>query len=153
MDEELLPADLVAQAQAMWRSEFWQRIARYVRARRDELVARRAAVDATEKQLSAIDALVEKGPLSPTLLQLQLNAQEALANAKQIELASRITFNNSLSRLARATGTTMQQNNIRITAEDVISGSQLRPVMPSAPMPSSAPTTTPAAPATLDPRP
>ena len=37
MSEELLPADLVAEAKAMWNTTFWQRMLTYLRERREAL--------------------------------------------------------------------------------------------------------------------
>jgi hypothetical protein len=37
--DELLPSDLVAEAKAMWGTTFWQRMTKYLRARRDTLMS------------------------------------------------------------------------------------------------------------------
>ena len=78
-----------------------------------EMQATRLAVDASAAQLEAINTTERvRGRLTPEFLQLKLNAQESLANARLTELSAMVNYNQALADLAMVTGTILQQYGI-----------------------------------------
>ena len=86
----------------------------------EEMRAQTAAVAASQEYLAALNALEDKQALTPEFLQVKLQAQEALALARRAEIQTTVEFNNALAQLAQVTGTTLQQNNIKLAAEDIV---------------------------------
>jgi hypothetical protein len=57
--DELLAPDLVAQAKAMWGSEFWTRVSRYLRARREAIFSA-VPGPATEREVWKREGQIEE---------------------------------------------------------------------------------------------
>ena len=57
--DDLLPPDLIAEAKAMWNSQFWTRVMRYLRHRRDALLSA-VPGPATERELWKREGQVEE---------------------------------------------------------------------------------------------
>jgi len=78
-----------------------------------EMQATRLAVDASAAQLEALNSIERvRGRLTPEFLQLKLNAQESLANARFTEMGAIVSYNQALADLAMVTGTILQQYGI-----------------------------------------
>jgi len=73
------------------------------------------AVQAAEENLAAIVA--RKVKLSPEFLEVQLSAQETLANARRALLAALVNYNVSIVQLERAKDTLLRYNNVTVDAE------------------------------------
>lgn len=111
----------------------------------DEAAAQRKVVDALEKNLEGLEALLELGRQSYlSLLQLILQQQDALGFARRAELQAIINFRNAQSRLTQLTGTVLHRHQIRLMAEDV-SGGWAPPLRPPTTAPATLPATLPAA--------
>jgi outer membrane protein TolC len=94
---------------------------RQVQTSYQEMLAQRAAVDASRLQLQALeDSETIKGNLSPEFLQVKLQAQETLANAQAAEVTAVMSFNNALAQLTQVTGTALQQHNIQLDTQAAI---------------------------------
>ncbi|MDY7010153.1 MAG: TolC family protein [Planctomycetota bacterium] len=84
-----------------------------------EMKARKAAVAASQAQLTALEDTERiRGRLTPEFLQLKLSSQEVLAAAERAEIQTIVDFNTALARLAQITGTTLQQKNIKLAVEN-----------------------------------
>ncbi len=73
------------------------------------------AVQASEENLDAIVA--RKIKLSPEFLEVQLNAQETLANARRGLLAALVNYNIAIVQLERAKDTLLRYDNISMKSE------------------------------------
>lgn len=82
-----------------------------------EVVAQRAAVEASQAQLKALMGLEELRALSPEFLQVKLQAQDSLATAERALVEAEVNFNNARAQLAQVTGTSLQQRSIRLAME------------------------------------
>src|SRR4029453_8564479 len=81
---------------------------------------RRQARFAAADSLLAIQQRAEAGEaLTPTFVQLQLDAQERLARAQAEEAASISDYNVAISRLERAKGTLLRYNNVVMEEESL----------------------------------
>jgi outer membrane protein TolC len=90
----------------------------------DVIVQRRQARFAAADSLLAIQQRAEAGEaLTPTFVQLQLDAQERLARAQAEEAAAISDYNVAISRLERAKGTLLRYNNV-VLAEEPVGGRQ-----------------------------
>ncbi|KPK80741.1 MAG: hypothetical protein AMJ81_11450 [Phycisphaerae bacterium SM23_33] len=99
----------------------------------EEVKAQRAAVAASRIQLGALEDTEKiRGRLTPEFLQVKLQAQESLAAAERAELEALISYNNALAELARITGTTLQERNIKLATESAIEGRPLPRSRPAA---------------------
>jgi outer membrane protein TolC len=79
----------------------------------DEMGATRQSRFAAADSLLAIQQREEGGEaLTPTFVQLKLDAQERLANAESSEVESISNYNRAISDLERAKGTLLRYNNI-----------------------------------------
>ena len=108
----------------------------------DLIVAQRAAVKASEAQLSAIEVTERvRARLTPEFLQLKLQVQLTLAGSQQAELQAMVDYNNALADLARITGTILDQHRVEISMSQVVNGQWT----PATPTTTSAPTSAPAA--------
>lgn len=88
----------------------------------DVIVQRRQARFAAADSLLAIQQRAEAGEaLTPTFVQLQLDAQERLARAQAEEAAAISDYNIAISRLERAKGTLLRYNNV-VMEEDPLPG-------------------------------
>jgi outer membrane protein TolC len=88
----------------------------------DSLVQRRQARFAAADSLLAIQQRAEAGEaLTPTFVQLQLDAQERLARAQAEESISMSDYNIAISRLERSKGTLLRYNNV-VLQEDAVPG-------------------------------
>jgi outer membrane protein TolC len=86
----------------------------------DIIVQRRQARFAAADSLLAIQQRAEAGEaLTPTFVQLQLDAQERLARAQADEAAAISDYNVAISRLERAKGTSLRYNNVVLQEEPV----------------------------------
>jgi outer membrane protein TolC len=86
----------------------------------DIIVQRRQARFAAADSLLAIQQRAEAGEaLTPTFVQLQLDAQERLARAQADEAAAISDYNVAISRLERAKGTSLRYNNVVLEEEPV----------------------------------
>jgi hypothetical protein len=84
----------------------------------DVIVQRRQARFAAADSLLAIQQRAEAGEaLTPTFVQLQLDAQERLARAQAEEAAAMRDYNIAISRLERAKGTLLRYNNVVMEEE------------------------------------
>ena len=82
-----------------------------------ELLAERAAFEAARIQLRALEDVEQiRGALSPEFLQLKLNTQQQLAIAARAEIDALVSYNNAIVELARATGTVMELNRVKIAS-------------------------------------
>ena len=83
-----------------------------------EIVQRRQARFAAADSLLAIRQRAEAGEaLTPTFVQLSLDAQERLARAEAEESAAISNYNIAISRLERAKGTLLRYNNVLMAEE------------------------------------
>ena len=88
----------------------------------DVIVQRRQARFAAADSLLAIQQRAEAGEaLTPTFVQLQLDAQERLARAQAEEAAAISDYNVAISRLERSKGTLLRYNNV-VMEEDSVPG-------------------------------
>jgi outer membrane protein TolC len=88
----------------------------------DSLVQRRQARFAAADSLLAIQQRAEAGEaLTPTFVQLQLDAQERLARAQAEESISMSDYNIAISRLERSKGTLLRYYNV-VLQEDALPG-------------------------------
>lgn len=86
-----------------------------------EILAQRAAVDASRLQLQALEDTENiRGRLTPEFLQVKLQAQETLANSLAAEVTAVMNFNNALAQLTQVTGTALQQHNIQLETQSAI---------------------------------
>ena len=86
----------------------------------DVIVQRRQARFAAADSLLAIQQRAEAGEaLTPTFVQLQLDAQERLAREQAQEAAAIRDYNVAISRLERAKGTLLRYNNV-VMEEDAL---------------------------------
>jgi outer membrane protein TolC len=84
----------------------------------DVIVQRRQARFAAADSLLAIQQRAEAGEaLTPTFVQLQLDAQERLARAQAEEAAAMRDYNIAIARLERAKGTLLRYNNVVMEEE------------------------------------
>jgi outer membrane protein TolC len=87
----------------------------------DEMVATRQASFASEDALLAIEQRkAANEPLTPTFVQLELDAQERLANARREEAAAITNYQIGISRLEKAKGTLLRYNNVVMDEEKQI---------------------------------
>ena len=88
----------------------------------DIIVQRRQARFAAADSLLAIQQRAEAGEaLTPTFVQLQLDAQERLAREQALEASAVRDYNVAISRLERAKGTLLRYNNV-VMEEDALPG-------------------------------
>jgi outer membrane protein len=86
----------------------------------DVIVQRRQARFAAADSLLAIQQRAEAGEaLTPTFVQLQLDAQERLARAQAEEAAAISDYNVAISRLERSKGTLLRYNNVVMEEESL----------------------------------
>ena len=86
----------------------------------DVIVQRRQARFAAADSLLAIQQRAEAGEaLTPTFVQLQLDAQERLARAQAEEAAAITDYNVAISRLERSKGTLLRYNNVVMEEESL----------------------------------
>jgi outer membrane protein TolC len=86
----------------------------------DIIVQRRQARFAAADSLLAIQQRAEAGEaLTPTFVQLQLDAQERLARAQAEEASAVRDYNVAISRLERAKGTLLRYNNVVMEEESL----------------------------------
>jgi len=86
----------------------------------EEIVQRRQARFTAADSLLAIQQRAEAGEaLTPTFVQLQLDAQERLARAQAEEATAISNYNIAISRLERAKGTLLRYNNVVMEEESV----------------------------------
>jgi outer membrane protein TolC len=89
-----------------------------------ELQSQLEAVQASREQLQALDALEKKlAQLTPEFMQVKLQAQESLARAQNASIQAAADYRTALARLARVTGTILQQNGIKLAVEEVMAPS------------------------------
>ena len=87
----------------------------------EEIVVRKRAVESITKQLRAITALEQiRKKMTPEFLQLKLNTQATLAEAKVQLLDSTLQYNIALLELAKATGTVLELNKVQIATPPVL---------------------------------
>ena len=95
-----------------------------------QMQATRRSVDAYAAQLEALNTRERvRGQLTPEFLQVKLNAQEALANARFQELGAMVNYNQALADLAAATGTILQQYGISMEKMPYVTDRRAWPVM------------------------
>ena len=100
-------ADLIAQ-------QVRERI-RQVRSTHREFQAHRKAAQAAREQLTALKDVEElRGRLTPEFLQVKLAAQESIAASESAEMQALISHNTALVELARATGTVLELNRVKV---------------------------------------
>jgi outer membrane protein TolC len=88
----------------------------------NEIGARRQARFAQADELSAYaDRQANGEPLTPTFVQLVLDAQERLADAQREEALAIASYEVAIARLERAKGTLLRYNNV-VLAEDQFKG-------------------------------
>jgi outer membrane protein TolC len=86
----------------------------------DVIVQRRQARFAAADSLLAIQQRADAGEaLTPTFVQLQLDAQERLARAQAEEAAAISDYNVAISRLERSKGTLLRYNNVVMEEESL----------------------------------
>jgi outer membrane protein TolC len=79
----------------------------------DEMVARRTARFAEEDSLRAIEQRETAGePLTPTFVQLKLDTQGRVADARSNEVEAVSNYNIAMARLEQSKGTLLRYNNI-----------------------------------------
>jgi outer membrane protein TolC len=84
----------------------------------EELVAAGDAVRAAGKSLQAIEAREPGEALTFSWIQLKLDRQGALAEARRTEINARVSYNVAISALERAKGTILRYNHV-VLQEDV----------------------------------
>jgi hypothetical protein len=84
--------------------------------------------------------------LTPEFLKAKLDAQSALAGSQSELLQAIVNYNNAMANLARATGTTLELNRVRVVLPSVVEGAWPdTQTMPDADtLPQTAPGTAPA---------
>jgi outer membrane protein TolC len=93
---------------------------RLVYAAVEEYSSQRDAVQAYTDYLAALDAALEVGKQSYlVLIQQKLDTQDKRGNARGAALQSQMLYHQSLARLSRLTGTTLQQHSIQLAVEAV----------------------------------
>lgn len=86
----------------------------------DEMAATRQSRFAAKDALDAIQLREDhQEPLTPTFVQLKLDAQERLANAWREEVTSISNYNIAISTLERAKGTLLRYNNVLMEEEQL----------------------------------
>jgi outer membrane protein TolC len=84
----------------------------------DQAIARTQSRLASRRQLDLIQRQQDLGEaITPSFVQIKLQAQEELANAAREEAAAVAGYNIAIQRLERAKGTLLKYNNVKI-AED-----------------------------------
>ncbi len=105
---------------------------REIRMRWEHLQAYRQVVAATTKQLEAIENIEEiRGRLTPEFLQLKLNTQGQLAQARHDKFTAIISYNQAMATLAQATGTVLEMNRVRTVLPAVMGEAKLPATTPS----------------------
>ena len=79
-----------------------------------ELEAQRRAVDASQKQLEALEVEEELRRMTPEFLQVKLSAQGELAAAQSAENLAITSYNVALIDLARVTGTVLKVHGVEV---------------------------------------
>ncbi|MDB5331657.1 MAG: putative efflux system outer membrane protein [Phycisphaerales bacterium] len=83
-----------------------------------EMDGRRRARFATADELAALEDRRANGePLTPTFVQLELDSQERLAEARRQESLAIASYNVAIARLERAKGTLLRYNNVIMDEE------------------------------------
>jgi outer membrane protein TolC len=83
-----------------------------------EMDGRRRARFATADELAALEDRRANGePLTPTFVQLELDSQERLAEARRQEALAIASYNVAIARLERAKGTLLRYNNVIMDEE------------------------------------
>jgi outer membrane protein len=86
----------------------------------DEITKRREAVFRSADSLRAIQQRREADePLSPTFVQLELDSQQTLANARFEEAQAIAAYNTAILRLERAKGMLLRYNNVVLQEEQL----------------------------------
>jgi outer membrane protein len=86
-----------------------------------ETLAQRAAVEAAEVQLQALEDTERiRAQLTPEFLRVKLQAQETLANARRAELQAIVDYNNAMVELARTTGTILELHRVEVALPAVV---------------------------------
>jgi len=106
---------------------------RRVRTSYEELNAQRQAAAAAREQLWALDQRQIRDRITPTFLQLKLQAQETIAAAERAELQALAEYNQALIALARATGTVLKGTVLTDTILELRDIETVLPKMGSAP--------------------
>jgi outer membrane protein TolC len=96
---------------------------RQIEASYEEVLAQRAAVEAGEVQLQALEDTERiRARLTPEFLKAKLDAQSSLAGSKSDLLQAIVNYNNAIANLSRATGTTLELNRVRLVLPSVVKG-------------------------------
>jgi outer membrane protein TolC len=96
---------------------------RQIRTSYQEVQAQRAAVAAGLVQLQALDDLERiRAQLTPEFLRTKLDAQATLATSQLDLLQAIVKYNNAMANLARATGTTLELNRVRLVLPAAVDG-------------------------------
>jgi outer membrane protein TolC len=96
---------------------------RQVRTSYQEVQAQRAAVAAGIVQLQALDDIERiRAQLTPEFLRTKLDAQATLATSQLALLQAIVNYNNAMANLARATGTTLELNRVRLALPAAVEG-------------------------------
>jgi outer membrane protein len=89
----------------------------------EEVLAQRAAVEAGQVQLQALDDTERiRARLTPEFLKAKLDAQSSLAGSQSDLLQAIVNYNNALANLARATGTVLELNRVRLVLPSAVEG-------------------------------
>ncbi|MDB5291759.1 MAG: putative efflux system outer membrane protein [Phycisphaerales bacterium] len=84
----------------------------------NEMNGRRKARLANADELAALEDRRANGePLTPTFVQLELDSQERLAEARRQEALAAASYNVAIARLERAKGTLLRYNNVILDEE------------------------------------
>jgi outer membrane protein len=84
----------------------------------NEIATSRAARFASESALTALEERERAGePLTPTFVQLKLDTQERLAQARIVEAQAVSNYNFAIARLERAKGTLLKYDNVVLEEE------------------------------------
>lgn len=84
----------------------------------EQAIARTQSRLASRRQLDLIQKQQDLGePITPSFVQIKLQAQEELANAAREESAAIANYNVAIQRLERSKGTLLKYNNVKV-AED-----------------------------------
>lgn len=96
---------------------------RQIETTHEEILAQRAAVEASEVQLQALDDTEKiRGQLTPEFLRVKLQAQETLAGTERAEAQAIVDYNSAMAELARTTGTTLELNRVRLAMPHAAEG-------------------------------
>lgn len=88
---------------------------RQIRTRYEELQIQRVALDAASQQLEALENLQRiRASLTPEFLNLKLNAQASVAEARRNEIAALVNYNTAMLDLAQATGAVLEMNQVKL---------------------------------------